>query len=158
MSALSDYIKKELENTRDEIRAELSKQKIPASGRSADGFRVRVSDTRAQLYYSREQGAAPLTALEYGREPGPVPRNFTAIIEQWSRAKGIRFDSEKERRKFAGAVAYGKIEPFGYGRPAPTRYGTRAYNWTLSTEQAGDRLKKALPWYTKNYITDLIHQ
>lgn len=158
MSALSDYIKKELEKTRDEIKAALSGQKIPASGRSADGFRVRVSDARAQLYYSRGQGAAPLATLEHGRAPGAVPRNFTEIIEQWSRVKGLQFDSEKERRQFAGAVAYGKIKRFGYGRPAPARYGSRAYNWTLPTEQAGDRLKKALPWYTKNYITDLIYK
>jgi len=158
MSALSDYIKKELERGRDEIKVALSGQKINASGRSADGFRVRVSDTRAQLYYSREAGAAPLMTLEHGRAAGAVPRNFTEIIEQWSRDKGLRFSSEKERRQFAGAVAYGKIKRFGYGRPAPARYGSRTYNWTLSVQQVGDELKKALPWYTKNYITDLIYK
>jgi len=65
MSALSDYIKKELEAARDEIRAALSGQKINASGRSADGFRVRVSDTRAQLYYSRTPGGGGAAEL-YG--------------------------------------------------------------------------------------------
>jgi len=158
MSALSDYIKKELERGRDEIKAALSGQKINASGASADGFRVRVSDTRAQLYYTREKGAAPLTTLEQGRPPGAVPRNFTQIIEQWSHDKGLRFSSEKERRQFAGAVAYGKIKRFGYGRPSPARYGSRTYNWTLPVQEVGDRLKKALPWYTKNYVTDLIYK
>ena len=158
MSALSDYIKKELEQARDEIKASLSGQKINASGRSADGFRVRVTDTRAQLYYSRDGGGAPLTTLEHGRPAGAVPRNFTEIIEQWSRDKGLRFTDEKERRRFAGAVAYGKIKRFGYGRPSPARYGSRTYNWTLPVQETGDRLKKALPWYTKNYITDLIYK
>jgi len=158
MSALSDYIKKELERTRDEIKAALSGQKINASGRSSEGFRVRISDTRAQLYYSREGGGAPLMTLEHGRPAGAVPGNFTEIIEQWSRDKGIQFADEKERRHFAGAVAYGKIKRFGYGRPSPARYGSRTYNWTLPVQETGDKLKKALPWYTKNYLTDLIYK
>jgi len=158
MSALGDYIKKELEAARDEIKTSLSGQKINASGRSAEGFQVRTSATRAQLYYSRTAGGAPLLTLEQGRAAGAVPRNFTEIIEQWSRDKGIRFADEKERRRFAGAVAYGKIKRFGYGRPSPARYGSRTYNWTLVVEQTGDRLKKSLPSYTKNYITDLIYK
>jgi len=158
MSALSDYIKKRLETGRDEIKTALSGQKINASGRSSEGFRVRVSDTRAQLYYSRDGDGAPLLTLEQGRAAGAVPRNFTEIIEQWSRDKGLRFTDEKERRRFAGAVAYGKIKRFGYGRPSPARYGSRTYNWTLVVEQTGDSLKKSLPSYTKNYITDLIYK
>jgi len=158
MSALSDYIKKELEAAGNEIKTALSEGKINASGRSSEGFRVRVTDTRAQLYYSRDGGGAPLLTLEQGRAAGAVPRNFTEIIEQWSRDKGIRFADEKERRRFAGAVGYGKIKRFGYGRPSPPRYGSRTYNWTLVVEGAAERLKETLPSYTKNYITDLIYK
>ncbi|MCC8093355.1 hypothetical protein [Akkermansia sp.] len=158
MSALSDYIKKELEQSLKEIQASLSGQKINASGRSSEGFRVRVSDTRAQLYYTRDGGGAPLSTLEQGRPAGAVPRNFTEIIEQWSRDKGLHFTNEKERRRFAGAVAYGKIKRFGYGRPAPAWYGSRTYNWTPVVDAAADALKKSLPWYVKTYLTNLIYK
>lgn len=157
MSELSDYIKTRLEACRDEIRASLSGAKINASHRSSDGFRVRVGDTRAQLYYTRASGGAPLSTLEHGRPPGAVPRNFTEIIVQWSKDKGLSFSDEKDRRRFAGAVAYGKIKRYGYGRPSPSRYGSRDYNWTVAMEGTADDLKRTLPSYAKTYITNLIH-
>lgn len=44
--------------------------------------------------------------LEQGRKPGKVPYNFKDIIYRWSFTKGLAFKSQKERIKFASAVAY----------------------------------------------------
>jgi hypothetical protein len=43
---------------------------------------------------------ASLDTLEIGRPAGKVPSGFTAILEQWSRDKGIMM-SDKDRRTFA---------------------------------------------------------
>ena len=59
---------------------------------------------------------APMDTLEIGRPGGAVPRNFTDIIEQWSKDKGLNWGSDKQRRKIAGAVAWGKIRRFGTDR------------------------------------------
>ena len=47
------------------------------------------------------EGAAPLFTLEIGREAGKVPANFTSILVQWSRDKGLTFATERERNTFA---------------------------------------------------------
>jgi len=156
MSALSDYIKKELEAAGNEIKTALSEGKINASGRSSEGFRVRVTDTRAQLYYSRDGGGAPLLTLEQGRPAGKVPRNFVDIIEQWSRDKGLTFSSEKERRSFAGAVVFGKHIPKGWGRPAPTVYGSSERNYSLVVEQTAEELREKLGNRARVWLTDKI--
>ena len=36
-----------------------------------------------------------------GREGGKAPYNFTSILVQWSRDKGITFATERERNTFA---------------------------------------------------------
>lgn len=153
-----EYIKRILEQARDEIRASLSGQKVNASGKSSEGFQVRFQDGRAQLYYTRSDGAAPLSTLEKGRPAGKVPRNFVEIIEQWSRDKGLTFSSEKERRSFAGAVVFGKHIPKGWGRPAPTEYGSRDWNYSLVVEQTAEKLKKELGSYTRVWLNGKIFE
>lgn len=151
-----EYIRKTLEQACNEIKAALSGQKVNATGRSSEGFRVRFKEGRAQLYYTREDGAAPLITLEKGRPGGKVPQNFVDIIEQWSRDKGLNFSSEKERRRFAGAVVFGKHIPKGWGRPAPTTYGSLDRNYSLVVEQTADEIKKKLGSYTQLWLTDKI--
>lgn len=158
MESPEEYIRKTLEEARDEIKVTLSGQKINASGKSSEGFRTRFTDSRAQLYYTRSDGAAPLSTLEKGRPAGKVPRNFVEIIEQWSRDKGLTFSSEKERRSFAGAVVFGKHIPKGWGRPAPTVYGSRDWNYSLVVDQTAEKLKKELGNYVRVWLNDKIFE
>ena len=37
---------------------------------------------------------------------------------------GLDWGGEKEAKKIAGAVAWGKIRKFGYGRPSGTTFGS----------------------------------
>lgn len=151
-----DYIKRILEEARDEIQVALKGQGVNARGISSEGFRVRFQNGRAQLYYTRLDGAAPLYTLERGRPGGKVPRNFVDIIVQWSRDKGLTFPSEKERRSFAGAVVFGKHIPKGWGRPAPVVYGSQERNYSLVVEQTAEKLRKNLGSRARVWLTDEI--
>lgn len=55
-----------------------------ASGRTARSLHVVVSEDRGTLY-----GRNPFDTLETGRKAGKVPENFTDIIKQWMKDKGI---------------------------------------------------------------------
>ena len=55
-----------------------------ASGRTARSLHVVVSEDRGTLL-----GRNPFDTLETGRKAGKVPENFTDIIKQWMKDKGI---------------------------------------------------------------------
>lgn len=111
-----------LEDGKSQIQTNLADKGINASGSTSDGFKVVEYDGGVKLVY--DNSGAPLKTLQAGREPGPVPEDFVSIIEQWAKDKGIAPSGDKELRKFAGAVAYGKIKPRGFGRPSPSDYGS----------------------------------
>lgn len=83
-----------------DIRQSMSDKGINASGRTAASVQVRMTDKGVQLVGGGGQ-AAPMPTTEIGREGGAVPMGFTAILEQWSRDKGIVFENERQRRSFA---------------------------------------------------------
>lgn len=142
-----------------QIRSNLDAKGINASGRTAAGFRVVETDTKVQLIYTTDTGGAPLSTLESGRRSGKVPEGFTTIIEQWARDKGLTFGSDKELRSFAGAVAYSKIKPRGYGRPSSSDYGS--VDNTVYSETIFDtavELNNKLPEIIVSYITQRIRK
>lgn len=112
---LQQEILQVLMQTRDEIRANMSSKGINASGRTSESLTAAVYKGGVKLYFSAGD-RAPMETLEIGRPGGAVPRNFTDIIYQWSLDKGLNWGNEKARRKIAGAVAWGKIRPFGTNR------------------------------------------
>lgn len=89
-----------LQTAADDIRQSMSDKGINASGRTSASVQVRTTDTGVQLVGGGGQ-AAPMPTIEIGRESGAVPTGFTAILEQWSRDKGIAFENDKQRRSFA---------------------------------------------------------
>lgn len=104
-----------LAQTRNEILANMSAKNINASGRTANSLKAEAYEGGVRLYFAAGD-RAPMDTLEIGRPGGAVPRNFTDIIEQWSKDKGLNWGSDKQRRKIAGAVAWGKIRRFGTDR------------------------------------------
>lgn len=157
MDSLRDIIIAKLEEAGDSIRGSLASQRINASGRTSQGFRVDADGSHYRLLY--DGSGAPLSTLELGRKAGGVPMNFTEIIERWSVDKGIPFPSEKERHRFAGAVAWGKIRREGFGRPSPSTYGSRSETvYTPVIDDLKSRLRRdlhvaAVTWY-KNMISE----
>ena len=89
-----------LEKAKVEIQSNLEQKGINASGRTSASFHVETYPNGARLVMGGEK-TAPLQTLEVGRPGGNVPKGFTAILEQWSRDKGIPFNTDRERRTFA---------------------------------------------------------
>lgn len=89
-----------LEEAKAAIQANMEAKGINATGRTSASFRVERTLTGVRLVMGGP-GTAPLASLEVGEPPGYRPKGFTDILVEWSRAKGLGFASEKERRSFA---------------------------------------------------------
>lgn len=84
-----------------EVLAQYESKGLKASGNFARKFEVlKKSDTHYQVlapYY--------VYTFEHGRKAGKVPKGFASIIYKWSEDKGISFANDKQRSRFAFAVA-----------------------------------------------------
>lgn len=92
-----------LEKAKADIQANMEAKDINATGNTSRSFRVEVYQGGVRLVMGGEN-TAPLETLEIGVAPEQAPksmRTFMAILIDWSRAKGIPFDSERDRRSFA---------------------------------------------------------
>lgn len=107
-----------LNETKDQIRANMQSRGVNASGRTSASIRVEPYEGGIRLVggldarhdiqdspniYGNE--TAPIPTLEIGRVGGKVPKGFYYIIRQWSREKGLTFADEQERNTFAYFVA-----------------------------------------------------
>lgn len=95
-----EYFVDILEKAKQEIQLRMVAEDINASGRSSDSLVVEQYDGGVRLKYGNAD-TAPLATLEVGRPGGNVPRGFTDILAQWSRDKGIPFDTERQRQTFS---------------------------------------------------------
>ena len=114
MVDLQQLLITELNKLKESIRQRLDETGTNASGRAYNSLKVSVKGNEGTLY-----GSSYLKFLEDGRGPGPVPKDFRSIIEDWVLAKGIDFSSytpkgrspsslsdEDRLHSFAGAVAF----------------------------------------------------
>lgn len=91
-----------LERAKAAIQAQMEYQGVNATGNTSRSFRVERYEGGVRLVMGgTEYPTAPLQTLEVGRPGGAVPRGFTDILEEWSRAKGLSFSTDRERRSFA---------------------------------------------------------
>ena len=117
-SELKSDIIKVLDQTRDEIRANMQAKGVNASGRTSASLRVEEYATGVRLVGGTDgthtipdspaiygSDTAPIPTLEVGRKGGDVPRDFYYILRQWSKDKGITFATESERNTFAYFLA-----------------------------------------------------
>lgn len=123
------YVKERLELLREQIKANMEREGENASGRTSRSIVVESDEGVTRLVGGGE-GCAPLATLESGYK-GAV--SFGRLF-QWSKDKGIEFDSDKERRKFTFLLKR-KI----------AREGTRRYNkhvdvYTTPVAQAVDEI------------------
>ena len=157
---LESEIIKVLEQTKQEIRANMSSKRINASGRTSESLRVEkyadglrlVGGTNGthgiadspDIYGS---DTAPIPTLEFGRKSGKVPRGFYYIIKEWTREKGLNFASESERGTFAYFVAR-KI-----AREGTKRNEANADVYSTPVMNAKDRIEKAVKANLNNTLT-----
>lgn len=97
---IENIVSERLTAARDTIAAAMSERGVTASGRTAASLKVRKTDSGLQLV-SVAGDHAPMPTTEVGREGGKVPYRFTDLLAEWSRDKGLSFNSERERRSFA---------------------------------------------------------
>lgn len=100
MESIEQKILQRLDRLRADIQAAMEANKENASGRTSSSLQVVQYEGGAKLV-AAEGDRAPLRTLEVGREGGKVPYKFYLILAQWSRDKGLRFDTERERNTFA---------------------------------------------------------
>lgn len=86
---------------KNEVLTQYEAKNLKASGNFQRNLQIKKkSETHYQLiapYY--------VYTFEHGRKPGKVPKAFASIIYKWSEDKGITFTNEKQRSRFAFAVA-----------------------------------------------------
>jgi hypothetical protein len=94
-----------LEERLNELKANIISRHVDAgqvaSGRTKAGFEVKMLSP----YHGQLLGYSYSGVLERGRKPGRIPKEFRAIIERWAVAKGISFNSDADRSRFAYFVA-----------------------------------------------------
>lgn len=99
-----------------DIRQRMADENENASGRTSASLRVEDRGTSVALVIGSEtERTAPAETLEVGGGPGTRWPTFKGIIYQWSKDKGISFDDERERWRFAACKAW-KIEQEGTQR------------------------------------------
>ena len=134
-----------------EIQAAMASGNINASGRTSASFRVVETEEGLQLVGGGKD-TAPVGTLEVGRRPGNVPAGFTAILEQWSRDKGLQFETESKRKSFAYLLGR-KIE-----REGTQRYREPQNVYSSITRQAADDIGEIIKGTLASVITgDVLH-
>lgn len=88
-----------------EIQSSMDSAGVNASGRTRASIRVREIDGGTLQLVGGGQNAAPVPTLEVGRAGGNVPKGFSEILLQWSRDKGLNFETESRRKSFAYLLA-----------------------------------------------------
>lgn len=90
-----------LQHLRSEVISQYEAKGLKASGNFARQIQVLK---KSEKHY---QVIAPyyVYTFEHGRKAGKIPKAFASIIYKWSEDKGITFANEKQRTRFAFAVA-----------------------------------------------------
>lgn len=113
MNNVSEILTRTLEKVKTKIQERIVSEGRSASGKSAASLTVEVNGMRGAIL-----GAESLLTIERGRGPGSVPQNFTDIIKEWVRAKGISVSpipsvrqseitpEERGLNSLAGAIAF----------------------------------------------------
>lgn len=97
-----------------QIRSNMMATKKWTTGKTWASLYVYVSASRYELDCGlKSSSPIAMKVQETGRGPGLIPKDFKDTIYNWSIAKGIPFKSDKERWRFAGAIAFNKIRKYG---------------------------------------------
>lgn len=116
MAEIKESIVSILTQAVSDIRQRMADENENASGRTSASLRVEDRGSSVAIIIGSEtERTAPAESLEVGEGPGTRFPTFKSIIHQWSKDKGISFDDERERWRFAVCTAR-KIEREGTGR------------------------------------------
>lgn len=102
MDTFDDILRKIVNDTANHIKGNLGREHINASGRTSRGIKVQAYGRGYRIAWT---DGAPQATTEIGRAGGRVPVGFRHILEQWTRDKGLSFETERERSTFAYFLA-----------------------------------------------------
>lgn len=108
-STIKDIVQRHLEAIKTGIAQQMSQQGRNASGKSVASLEIKADDSGGYL-----EGSSSFFAMEHGRGPGSVPKDFVSIIKDWIVAKGISYQNmmpkngtpEQGLKRLSGAIAY----------------------------------------------------
>ena len=117
VATIEDYVLQDiqgwLEKFVNAVRVELHNKNINASGNLSDSFEWKIEKQDGNIHAVVE-AASYLIYAEGGRDKGKIPANFTEILEQWIKDKGLSV-GPKEDKRFAFLIAR-KIKSYGSRR------------------------------------------
>lgn len=134
-----------LEAARARIVAAMDEQGVTASGRTAASLQVRKTDGGVQLV-SVAGDHAPMPTTEVGRDGGKVPYRFTDLLVEWTRDKGLQFNSDRERRTFAYLLGQ------RIAREGTLRHKFPIDVYTTASAETAEAVKRDLYHYLKDVI------
>ena len=117
MADVRQAIVQSLTNAQSYIRANMEAEHVNASGRTSKSLRVEDRGNSIVLVIGGSQfgRTAPLETLEIGSKPAPRGDWFKSVIFQWTKDKGMSFESESHRWAVSTIIAR-NIEEFGTER------------------------------------------
>jgi hypothetical protein len=133
---IQKIVSEELEIAKSEIIARTNDAGQTTTGKTIAGFEVFTDEKGGRL-----EGYDYSGVLERGRRPGNVPEDFNLIIEDWMKAKGITFSSDKEFERVAKAIAW-SIKLYG---TQIFRYDLQEDIFTTPIQDLRTRLGKRFP-------------
>lgn len=147
-NSIIDKVANILEGVKAEMQAEMQAKGINASGRTSSSLRVERYEAGVRLVMGPVGEAAPLATLEVGRKGGKVPSGFVAVIEQWSRDKGLTFPSDGDRRRFSYLTAR-KIAMKG-----TRRYEKPVEVYSEAVSRGAEEVRKLVAAEVTQYVHD----
>lgn len=114
MNDVKTVLTNELNSLKKAIEEKMAAERVSASGHTLATLHVVASDNEGTLF-----GASYFRQLEKGRGPGKVPQNFTSVIKDWIKARGVNYSDytpkgrdaskmtgEQRLTSLAGAIAF----------------------------------------------------
>lgn len=107
----------------EKIREQIISKKITATGRTQKSLRYSVDGEKALRIIADAGDRAPISTLQYGREPGKMPP--ISSLKEWIEAKRITYKS----------IAY-KRQPSNKWKPkyTPQERGLNSLAWAISSK------------------------
>lgn len=117
VASIEDFVLQDIQEWLDTfvkaVKVELHNRNINATGNLSNSFEWDIEKQDGNLH-AVVTAAGYLIYAEGGRDKGKIPANFTNILEQWIKDKGLSV-SPKDDRRFAFFIAK-KIKNYGSRR------------------------------------------
>lgn len=135
---LKEQITQRLLTAVGEIQAAMDREGENATGKTRASIRVRDLGNGTIQLVGGGEGCAPIPSLEVGNDGKDVPQNFYYVLLQWTRDKGLSFETDSRRKTFAYFLSR-KIQEEG-----TERYRENVDIYSSVARQAADEITELI--------------